>query len=475
LVSKEALFGSVWKDSAVSDDALTTCIRELRKVFDDDSRQPRFIETRHRRGYRFVPSVLPAVASTVGQLSARERLPDVSGRPTIAVLPFENMEGDPAEEYFSDAITHDIITALSKYRSFLVIARGSSFVFKGQRVDVRRIGLDLGARYIVEGSVHKIGGRVRVGAGLVETESGRYVWADQYDRAVDDIFEVQDEITATIASRIEPEVGSAERLRVGRKSRSELHAWDLFHLGMKHFYKSTASDNQEAQHLFRRAIELDPTLAQAYAWLSYAEVLDMVYFDAEPDEERLNHAVASSRKGVELDAQDAMAHFTCGRALLAKRAYQDALAELQAAVELNPNLAIIYCGLGDSLAYEGRFDEAIPCFEKAIQLSPYDPQRWAYYSYRALAHLLSSEFESALEWAQNAVRIPNCHYWPFAHRVSALGHLRRAAEVPAAVAELLRRKPEFSCELARERLFYVKNPEHLARYLEGLRSAGIRE
>jgi len=244
---------------------------------------------------------------------------------------------------------------------------------------------------------------------------------------------------------------------------------------MKHFYKSTVADNAEAQRFFRRAIELDPTLAQAYSWLSYAQVMGMIYFDAEPDEERLNQAVAIARKGVELDEQDAMTHFTCGRALLASKAYPDALAELESAVELNPNLAVVYCGLGDSLAYEGRFGEAIPYFEKAIHLSPYDPQRWAFYSYRALAHLLAGEFDRAQEWAQKASRIPNCHYWPLAHRVSALGHLQRAAELPSAIAELLRRKPEFSCSFARERLFYIKNPEHLARYVQGLRSAGIKE
>lgn len=463
LVSKEMLFSSVWRDAVVSDDALISSIQELRKALADDPKQPRFIETRHRRGYRFVPPV--------SQVAGDAR----AGRPTVAVLPFENASADVEREYFSDAIAQDIITALSKHRSLLVIARGSSFVFKGQHADARRVGLDLGADYIVEGSVGTLGTRVRIRAGLVETESGRYVWADQYDRELSEIAAVQDEITAMIAARIEPEVSSAERLRVTRKSASALRAWDLFHLGMSHFYKATEAGNAEAQRFFRRAIELDPALAQAYAWLSYSEVLAMIYFDAAPDEARLNQAVALARKAVELDEQDAMTHFTCGRALLASKAYPDALAELESAVELNPHLAVSYCGLGDSLAYEGRFDEAIPYFEKAIQLSPYDPQRWAFCSYRALAHLLAGEFERALEWSQKASRIPNCHYWPLAHRVSALGHLERDEELPSAVAELLQRNPEFTCSFARERLFYVKNPEHLERYVAGLRRAGIKD
>src|SRR5262249_48474169 len=371
----------------------------------------------------------------------------------VAVMPFDNMSGDPEQEYFSDGTTADIITALSKHRSLLVIARNSTFAFKGRGTDVRRVGVDLGADYILEGSVRKMDQRCRITVQLIETKGGGQSVAEQYDRNLEDIFEVQDDITATVAARIEPEVGTAERLRVERKPPQALHAWDFFHLGTKHFYKATREDNLEAQRLFRRAIELDPKLAEAYAWLSYAVVLSMVYFDANVDDERLNQAVTIAMKGVELDDQDALTHCMLGRALLARRAYGDALAELESAAELNPSLAIVHCGLGDSLAYEGRFGEAIPYFEKAIKLSPYDPQRWAFYSYRALAHLFAREFDQTVEWAQKATRIPNCHYWPFVHRVSALGHLQRADELPIAMEELLQRKPKLTCGFARERLF----------------------
>jgi len=305
LVPKQTLFAAVWRDTVVSDDALVACVQELRRAFADDSRQPRFIETRHRRGYRFLPHVTQVTPGA-----------ESSARPTVAVLPFENA-GDPGQEYFSDAITQDIITALSKHRSLLVVARSPGFAFCGAGVDVRRVGSDLRADYIVAGSVGKAGTRVRIRARLVETERGGYVWAEQYDLELDSIFEVQDQIVATIAARIEPEVGSAERLRAARKSESAWRAWDCFHLGMKHFYQSTTADNLQAQRFFRRAIQLDEGLAQAYAWLSYAEVLEMVYFDAEPNAERLDNAVATARK----------------------------------AVELNPNIAVVYCGLGDSLAY----------------------------------------------------------------------------------------------------------------------------
>ncbi len=472
-VSKEALFASVWPNTVVSDDALASCIQELRRALCDDPKEPRYIETRHRRGYRFVANLVPPGDQTTPAPLAPSS--ETRGKPTIAVLPFDNLSGDAEQEYFSDGITEDIITALSRHHSLLVIARGSTFAFKGHGIDVRQVGVQLGADYVVEGSVGKVGRSVRITARLVETEAGRCVWAEQYDRDLDEIFDVQDEIVATIAARIEPEVGGAERTRAERKSPDALRAWDVFHLGMKCFYKSTPQDNLEAQRLFRRAIELDPDLAQAYAWLSYAIVLAMVYFDAGPDEESLNEAVEIAGKAIELDEQDALTHFACGRALLARKAYRDSLAELESAVELNPNLAVVYCGLGDSLAYEGRFSEAIPYFEKAINLSPYDPQRWAFYSYRSLAHLLAGEFDQALEWAQRATRVPNCHYWPFAHRVAALGHLQRESELPGALADLRHLKPNFSCAFARERLFYIKSPEHLERYLEGLRKAGLAE
>lgn len=236
---------------------------------------------------------------------------------------------------------------------------------------------------------------------------------------------------------------------------------------------ASAADNIEAQRLFRRAIERDPKLAQAYAYLAYAIVLSMIYFDAFPDSARMDEAVKLARAGVQLDEQDAMIRFVHGRALLAHKCYADALAELEIALGLNPNLAVVYCGLGDSLTYEGRIREALPYFQKAIDLSPFDPQRWAFCSYRALAHLFAGEIEEAIEWSNAAIRIPNCHFWPYAHRVSALGHSGRSEETRAALSELLQQKPDFSIAYARNRLFYVKDRAQLELYAEGLHRAGV--
>jgi TolB-like protein/DNA-binding winged helix-turn-helix (wHTH) protein len=495
VVTKDDLIEAVWDGRIVSESTLASRITAARRAVGDSGERQALIKTYARKGFRFVGDVqaggqsngrdgpsVQAQTVLVGSLPTADAAPgpagpgaalNWAGRPSVAVLPFKNLSGDAEQEYFSDGITEDIITALSKYRSLAVIARNSSFAFKGAGGDARQVGLTLGAEYLVEGSVRKIGQRVRITAQLVETEGRRQLWAERYDRDLQDLFQLQDEITTRIAARIEPEVSAAERLRVERKAVPALHAWDFFRLGTKHFYKSTAADNLEAQRLFRRAIELDPNLAEAYGYLSYAIVLSMVYFEAEPNEERLNEAVAIGRKGVELDDQDGLIRFMYGRALLAGKAYGHALAELEAAVELNPCLALSYCGLGDSLAYEGRISEAIPYFQKAIELSPYDPLRWAFYSYRALAHIFAREFELASQWAQRATRVPNAHYWAFAHRVSALGHQERPDELRAAVGELLQREPDFSCSFARKRLFYVKNPDQLELYVEGLRRAGI--
>jgi TolB-like protein/Flp pilus assembly protein TadD len=478
VLTKDDLIAAVWDGRIVSESTLTSRINSARKAVGDTGGEQRLIRTYARKGFRFVGEVQEAPESLFPESDAQGAsapLSESRGKPYVAVLPLDNLSSDPEQEYFSDGVTEDIITALSKHRSLLVVARNSTFAFKGHGGDVRRIGRDLGANYIVQGSVRRIGPRVRVTAQLVETEGGQQIWAEQYDRELQDIFEVQDEITATVAARIEPEIGNAERALAERKSPNAFDAWDFFRLGTKHFYKSTAGDNREAQRLFRRAIELDPSLAEAYGFLSYSIVLSMIYFDAEPDDALLNEAVAIAKNGATLDERDALIRFMYGRALLARKSYSEALGELEIAAELNPNLAVVYCGLGDSLAYEGRIGEAIPYFQRAIDLSPHDPLRWAFYSYRALAHLFAREFELAEEWARKATRVPNCHYWGFSHRVAALGHLQRSDELADALTELRQINSGFTCKVAQRRLFYVKDPNQITLYIEGLRQAGVPE
>jgi len=288
-----------------------------------------------------------------------------------------------------------------------------------------------------------------------------------------DIFELQDEISELVASRIESELGLSEQRKAERRPRKNLGAWDLYQLGVAEFYKFTPECNRISQELLRQSIAVDPTFAGAHSRLAYAIVLSMIYFDAAPEPSRMYEALAAARKAIELDDQDANAHFVLGRVHLARCEYDQAIDALEHAVELNPCLAVSYCGLGDSLAYEGRLDEAIEQFETAIRLSPHDPFRWAFYSYRALAHLFRGEHEDAVAWARRSVAIPNAQYWARAHLVAALGHLTDARRAREARDELLQVKPEFSIEFAREHLFYLKRDDQMEMYLDGLRKAGV--
>lgn len=477
VVGKEELVDAVWHRRAVSDSTLNAHISAARRAIGDNGKEQAVIRTFPRRGFRFVAEVL-AEDEIAGQKETLRPLFSHMGRsprPVIAVLPFDNLSADERDQYFSDGITEDIITALTKNRWLFVVARNSAFAFRGRSADTKHLAEELGADYLVEGSVRKSGKRIRISVQLIDTFTGGHIWAQSYDRELKDVFSVQDEITQTIVGRIEPEVGAVERQRSQSKKPHNLDAWDCYHLGLAQFYKFSQESNTEGQHLFRRSIELDPEFAGPYMWLAYAIILSMVYFDADPEQDALDEALKDALKAVEIDDQDFMAHLVAGRVLLARREYNQALTELHIAMDLNPCHAHPYCALGDSLAYEGRLEESIAQFETAIRLSPHDPFRWAFFSYRALAHIFQGAFEDAVKWARRAVRTPNCQYWSNAHLVSALGHLERFDEATAAKEILLQRVPEFSCSFARRKLFYIKSPNQMSIYLEGLRKAGLPE
>jgi len=401
--------------------------------------------------------------------------PAVEGKPTVAVLPFDNMSGTPDDEYFADGITEDIITALSKDRWLSVVARNSTFVFKGQSVDVRRMAKDLGADYVVEGSVRRAGNRVRISAQLLDATSGNHIWAEHYDRDLDDIFALQDEITGTIAARIEPELGTVERQRAQSKPTRNLGAWDCYHLGMAQVYTFTKEGNTQAQKLFRRAIEYDDQFAQAHARLAYCMVLEMVYYEAEPSQTVLDEALRLVQRAVSLDDQEAFCHLAVARVRLARREYALALIACEAALKLNPHNAVAFCVFANALAYSGRLEDSLGALEEAIRLSPNDPWRPAFFSYGSMAHLLLGHFETAVEWARNAISLPNCQYWAYAHLAGALGRLGKVDEASAALAELVQMKPEFSCSYARQHLFYLKRDEPVEEYIDALRHAGLPE
>ncbi|MGE0624841.1 MAG: winged helix-turn-helix domain-containing tetratricopeptide repeat protein [Pseudomonadales bacterium] len=472
-VTKETINKQVWSGRVVSDAALSGRIKALRALLHDDGKRQEVIRTVHRRGFRFVADVTARTPEEAGGASIRPGAvttrPD---RPTVAVLPFANLSTDADQDYFSEGVSTDLIAHLSRHRWLHVIARNTAFSFRQSNLSAAQLGEALGARYVVEGSVQKSGNRVRIRASLTDAQSGYQMWSERYDRELSDIFAVQDEITETIAARLEPEIGFAERDRVVAARPENLQAWDCFHLGVHHFYQFTAESNREAQALLRRSQALDERFGEAWAWWAYAVVLGMVYWDTPASQTLLDEALAACETALKLDPHNATFYALRARTLLARREYDRAIVENEKAIELNPTFAAAYCGLGDSLAYEGRYEEAMPYFERSIALSPNDPQLWAFYSYGALALLFMGDFERAEAWTERALATPNCQFWALAHRAVALAYLGRIPEAESCIAQIRQEVPDFSTSYAKDRMFYLKRSDQIELYLRGLSRAG---
>jgi adenylate cyclase len=413
-------------------------------------------------------------ATEAGGPDASPVLPD---KPSIAVLPFNNMSGDPEQEYFADGISEDLITALSKIRWFFVIARNSTFTYKGQAVEVTQVARELGVRYVIEGSVRKAGNRVRISAQLIDATTGRHVWAERYDRDLADIFDLQDEMTQTIAGAVEPELSAAERERAARKAPESLDAWEIYQRGLWHLWSFTKDDNAEAQRLLRQAQELDPGFATAYAFESYSHYLHAMLGFAEAPAESLAAALTAAKKALAVDDKDPVAYFALGRVYMMRGKHDASVAELETALALNPSFAQAYHGLGAALMLSGRLEEAAEALDKALRLSPRDPVSWGTLCFRSLTCTLLQQHEAAAEWGRRAVHEPRAAkggYWSLAVLASALGNLGQTAEAREAVDEALRRKPDLSLSYLAKTL-PTKHPGGLDPYLDGLRKAGLPE
>jgi len=483
VVSREEINEKVWRGRIVSEAALSSRIKSLRQLLGDDGRQQNTIRTTHKRGFRFIAPISTEDEQAVKQGAAPsvEHDPAETGpvikqhRPAVAVLPFTNLSNEADQEYFSDGITSDIITHLSKHRWLEVTARNTTFGYKGKTIDMRQLGRELNVEYVVEGSVQRSGSRVRVFAHLIDAAKGNHLWADRYDGEIEDLFALQDAITEKVVARIEPEIGYAERNRVVHSRPANLRAWDNYHLGIYHFFKFTGADNQEAQRLLKLSQQQDQSFGEAYAWWAYAVILGMVYWDTQPTQALMDEALAACDTALSLDGQNASFHALKARILLARCEYDAALTENEIAISLNPTFAAAHCGLGDSLAYEGRYEEAMNSFEKSIELSPNDPQLWAFFTYGALALLFKHDYAKALQWLEKATTIPNYQYWTTAHKVVALICLDRLEEAKKLAEKLLTQNPGFCLSFAREKLFYLKMPEQINLYMESLQKAGIAE
>ncbi|MET0941183.1 MAG: adenylate/guanylate cyclase domain-containing protein [Mesorhizobium sp.] len=410
-----------------------------------------------------------AASAGIPGVSQALPLPD---KPSIAVLPFVNMSGDAEQEYFADGITEDLITLLSQIRWFFVIARNSSFAYKGKSPDIRAVARELGVAYVLEGSVRKAGNRVRVTAQLIDGASGNHVWAQRYDRDLEDIFAVQDEITATLVGAIEPELGKAERERARAKRPDDLRAWELYQRGLWHTYRRTREDLAEAQLLFRRAIAIDPGLARAYAAAEEAFFFQHVGGYVDGADAANTAALQYAETAVRIDGQDAFNRYALGRALTLLRRHDAAILELDKAIELEPSFAQAHYALGMALGTGGRPQEALPHIELAMRLSPQDPYFGQFLVRRAEAYLFLGRLEEAVESAERSLHEPNIQWSRWAILAAAQAHLGRLEDARRSIGALHALRPDIDLAFTRD-YWPIADANALQYLVDGLRTAGL--
>jgi TolB-like protein/cytochrome c-type biogenesis protein CcmH/NrfG len=481
VVSKDDLIASIWGGRVVSDSTLTSRINAARRAVGDSGGDQKLIRTIARKGLRFIGDVRisPLGADPPGMASrpqsdiheaSRPALP-LPERPAIAVLPFVNLSGDPEQEYFSDGISEDIIAALSKLRWFFVIARNSSFTYKGKAVHMKQIAEELGVGYVVEGSVRKSGERVRITAQLNDVSTGTHVWAERYDRDIADVFAVQDEITEAIVAAVEPQLYAAENFRAQRKPPDSLDAGDLVMRGLSHYWRLTRQDNMVAQAMLEKATAIDPLYGQALGVLAAAHTFSahMGWADmakAVPIAERA--ALAAIRA----DSEDPWAHYALGNVYLFTRRFDDSLAEFELALRLNPNFSLAQGYYGLTLCYCGRWQDGDLAARRALRLSPRDPFSALYYGIAAYSQFSGRNYEEAMRLARESLRERNDFVG--GHRVltASAGMAGRTDAAGAALLELRRVQPNISLGwISKEMPF--KRDEDRKHYLEGFRRAGL--
>jgi adenylate cyclase len=395
-------------------------------------------------------------------------LPD---KPSLAVLPFTNMSGDPEQEFVSDGIAEDVISALSHYPSLFVIARNSTFTYKGRAVDVKQVGRELGVRYVLEGGVRKAGNRIRVTAQLIEAETGNHVWANRYDRDLADIFAVQDEITHALTTALTPAIADAELRRAIRKPPESLDAWAAYQRGLWHLSKANSEDDTIAQNFFRQAIDLDPTFAPGYSALALAQLQAAAIYQKLTLAEAQSSAEALARRAVSLDGADAEARSCLGWALQARGELDGALVEIERALAMSPNLAVAHWQRGATLIFSGQPMKGLDALETCIRLDPRDPFMSVRLLHIACGLYFAREYEGVIEAAKRLIRsypdFPMIYRWPAA----ALGQLGRTAEAKEWLEKAISYAPAAFKMYVHNRVPWFR-PEDHAHLVEGLRKAG---
>jgi adenylate cyclase len=402
--------------------------------------------------------------------TSRLNAPSLPDKPSIAILPFTNMGSDAEQEYFADGISEDLITAISKWRWLLVIARNTSFTYKGKAIDIKQVGRELGVRYVLEGSVRKAGSRVRITAQLIEAATGTHLWSERYDRDLADTFAVQDEITERVVGAIEPELLLVERQQAVRKSSETLDAWDHYMRGMWWHYQFAAKDAEQAERHMRMAIAADPTYAPGHTGL--ARILcAKAWFGWTADvAAEAEGAYDAARRAIEIDDRDPYSHYIMANTCLLLGMRERAVAEAQKAIDLTPNFALAYFALGTARIFLGRLDQVDDPFQRAIRLSPHEPLKFFYLNYLGLAKYHQQRYGEAIEILRAGMSVR-----PFHSQCLTLaachGQLGQADAAQSALAEMRRLMPA-GWDRRWEWVYPYADPVHREQLLEGLRKAG---
>lgn len=423
------------------------------------------------RAYKVVTSADERLELTESVKSKFE-LPD---KPSIAVLPFANMSNDPEQEYFADGIVEDIITALSHIKQWFVVARNSSFAYKGRNVDIREVARELGVRYVLEGSVRKGGNRLRITGQLIDAETGTHVWADRFDGDLEDVFALQDKVTQNVVGAIEPSLRKAEIERSKRKPPKDMRAYDLYLKSLPHLYAMRPDENEQALSLLHNAIELDPNYAPALAYLAWGYEQRLVRAWGAYGEDDAGIAVALARRAIAADRDDAHVMAVAGFVLVViARDYDRGLQAAERARELNPHIAFVSMFIGVSQLFGGDPEEALICLEDAIRVSPSDPGAFFFYSCAALGHLFCGRPAEACDLARKSARMYDdwdTTYWAL---IPALVQLGRIEEARSALSKFLELSPTATVSRLRE-LLPIRCPESLKMILDGMSIAGLSD
>ena len=477
VVSKDDLINAIWNGRIVSDAALTTRLNVARSAIGDSGEEQRLIKTLPRKGFRFVGTVREA-QNGLAAIALNRRLPVddaeplvLPDRPSIAVLPFQNMSGDPDQDYFADGMVDEITTALSRFKSLFVIARHSSFTYKGKALDIKQVGSELGVRYVLEGSVRKAAGQVRIIGQLIDAASGKHLWADRFEGDLSDIFALQDRMTESVVSAVAPKMLQTE-IDLAARRPNNLSAYDLCLRAFPHLYSWTRGGSTEALRLASRALEIDPRYGFAATQAGSCHLINVNQgWTADPKSE-IAEGLRLIRLALSIDGNDDVALSILGWATASFSDDYDTARKMgDRAVALNANSAFAWELRGFTYELAGQPEEAIRSFERAIRLSPFDPWLPRRFTGRGIAFIGLGRFDEAVAAAKNALQTNQTYGPAYRCLAAALAHLGRDAEARKAVAQLLEIEPHFriSDYLARSGQWQAQM------FIDGLRKAGLPE